>query len=105
VERKGQPLDKICLLDMLLLEKTGLLEVMGATHHYKQFEWWWTNSFHIKAIQILKGSISFHFNDSIIEINIIKYDKLYIAYIRNGGFENLLKEEDEKIFILFLKLI
>jgi hypothetical protein len=61
--------------------------------------------FHIK-VQILKGSISFHFNDSIIEINNnqLKHDKLYIPTL-SGGFENLLKEEDERNFYIIFKLI
>jgi predicted ATP-dependent endonuclease of OLD family len=105
-ERKGQPLDKICFIGQSATGKTSLLEIIKEQHIAVNSLVVMNEFFSFKSdIQILKGSISFHFNDSTIEINNnqLKHDKSLYTYIKSGGFDNLLKEEDEKKFLYYFQ--
>lgn len=105
-EKRGKPLDKICFIGQSATGKTNLLEIIKEQHIAINSLVVMNKFFSYKSdIQILKGSISFHFNDSIIEINNnqLKHDQNVYSYTKSGGFNNLLKEDDEKKYLYYFK--
>lgn len=106
VEKRGKPLDKICFIGQSATGKTSLLELISEQHVVINTVAV-MNDYYIydSAVSTINGSISFSFDNNIIEIskNELKYNDIVFKYTDNGAFNNLLSYENEKKHLFYFK--
>jgi predicted ATP-dependent endonuclease of OLD family len=105
-EKRGKPLDKICFIGQSASGKTSLLEIIKEQHIAVKSLVAMGEHFSYKSvIQKFNGSVSFHFNNSLVEINKnqLRFNSNVYSYIKNGSFSNLLNEEDAKRYLYYFK--